>query len=114
MVSDDALLRSELESIIMAASVDCFICAQGEHLTERVKSFNPFLLIADVRAENSGWIYKHASEIKIGRTSLPMIACIAGSSESQRMRAQSAGFDHVLTKDALIKNLPKLLLRYLR
>ena len=114
VATDDLRLKRAIEAVALAESAVCFGIAQGDHLVERVRSFNPFMLIADLSSETSEWIFKHASEIKVVRHNFPMVACVAESQESQRLRAQYAGFDHVLGKRQFLKKLPEIIRRYLR
>lgn len=114
VVSEDLNFRLALEAMAQEYNVDCFHLALGEHLTDAVKRFSPFLLVVDFSAEGTEWIMKHMTEVKADHPNFPIIGIISGGLDSDFIRMEKAGCNHVLKKSQYQRKLPSLIEQHLR
>jgi hypothetical protein len=111
---DDRALRTKITAAARSQLAECLFLFRGEHLSEKVKNFNPSMLIADLSTDDSDWILRHIGDIKMSRTSFPILGFVKSEEDVVKTRAERSGFDKVLEKKDFFKDLPELIDRYLR
>lgn len=99
LVTGDSECRLEVEAAASRDAIDCYQVSFGEHLSELVHRFRPFLLIIDFTARENDWLLKHLSEIKDDYHDFPVIGIITGENDSDSIRLERAGCSKVLTKE---------------
>lgn len=113
-VIDNLYFRSQLEGITRSKDVELYFAAQGEQLSQLVKTFAPLMMVADLSGLNTDWIFRHISNIIENNPRFPVVAFISHVQEGVRQRAEKYGCRFVLTKSQLTKKLPEVIERVLR
>ena len=113
VAAEDPSLKSEIASAAKIEMVKCHFVSRGEHLTQMVKNWDPFLLIVDLSSDDAEWMFRHIGEIKMEKHDFPVIGIVSKTQEAPKMRAQAAGCDLVLPKAVFLDKIPKLLQRFL-
>lgn len=63
------------------------------------------MMLIDLSAPGSEWLYKHIAEIQIARPGFPMVAVIPEAEEALRQRLETYGCRFVFTEDELLRKL---------
>ncbi len=111
---EDWDVRTKLEETARLKNIECYLAGRGEQLSQLAKTFNPFLVIIDLCAPDSEWLFRHIAFVKFTRPHLRIIAMIYPGQLDVKNRAESYGCDMVILKSELIKKAADLIEQALR
>ncbi len=110
---EDENLRAGLQQIASENGFDCFFAERGEQLSQLVKRWVPFMLVADLCGTGNEWLYSHIAAIDFLYPEFPMAAVIPDHEEQARQRVESYGCRYVMAKSEWPKQLSRIIVRVL-
>ncbi|GEM_PF-4845114 len=111
---EESSLEVEIQNVLADKKIEIYFATRGDQLSQLVKTYIPFLMVADLSGREPGWIFKHISIIKHAKYDFPICVIINNDEESIRSRAEKYGCDKIILKSEFIKKLPNVVERVLR
>lgn len=107
---DDSSLRPQVEAIVEAKDAEVYFATEGEQLSQLAKTLRPFMVLVDLTELDSGWIFKHITNIVNLNPSLPILAFVdPHTPDAVRDRAEKYGCRKVFLESELLEKLPDLI-----
>ena len=103
----DEALRTKLRTLFQERKIDCYFVQRGDHLTQLVKNWTPFMMLLDLTGPSSEWLFKHISEIQTAHPGFPIVAMISEAEEATHQRLETYGCRFVLAESELLEKLPE-------
>ena len=104
--AEDPLLEAFIKQMAETKRLDVYTAAQGEQLTQCVKTFSPVMLVADLTGLDTNWLHRHMADIKHQHPDFPIAAIVATDEEGLLRRLERAGCNVILKKSEVKDKLP--------
>ena len=101
--------KANLKTWAEEFGIECYFVMQGEQLYQLVKNWAPFMILVDLTAADTEWLYKHIAMIQLFKPGFQMLAIVPEHQERPRQRAEGYGCKFVLTRAEFVKKAPKLI-----
>ena len=95
-----------IKTVVEEKGVEYYLVHQGDQLSQLAKTYNPFLMLLDLCSPESGWLFKHITEVKSLKPRLPIVVIYNPMDSAIQMRAQSYGCDFLISRHDFIEQFP--------
>ena len=106
--------QSRIQNVAESKKLDFYFGAQGEQMSQLVKTLVPFMIVVDLSGLDSEWLFRHISQVRNIKSDLPIVAFVSKDQESIQDRAEKYGCNFVFTKSELLGKLPATIENFLR